>query len=123
MTITTSMAVTLPELVAVFNPDEPVVQQIILDVAGGVAFVATMACKYLLRQRRETLPAPPTTSLPAAAERQPTPANGLTQITTQLREYLIRHCSYAGPSETGKLAVVWMRSVQRVAAQFGATAL
>ena len=47
LTIATSMAVTLPELVAVFNPDEPAVQQIILDVAGGVAFVAAMACEYL----------------------------------------------------------------------------
>ena len=78
LTITTSMAVTLPELVAVFNPDEPVVQQIILDVAGSVAFVASMACEYLRRQRRETIPAPPMTSLPAYADRQPTPANGLT---------------------------------------------
>ena len=47
LTITTSMAVTLPELVADFNPDEPVVQQIILDVAGCVAFVAARACEYL----------------------------------------------------------------------------
>ena len=39
MTITTSMAVTLPELVAVFNPDEPTIQQIILDVADCVTFV------------------------------------------------------------------------------------
>jgi len=123
LTIATSMAVTLPELVAVFNPDEPVVQQIILDVAGGVAFVGAMACEYL-RQQRRAIPAPPPTSEspPAATDRQPSPANGLTQITTQLREYLIRHCSYSGPSETGELVVVWMRRVQRVAAQFGVTA-
>ena len=61
--------------------------------------------------------------LPADADHQPTPANSLTQITTQLLEYLICHCSYAGPSETGELTVVWMCRVQRVAAQLGVTAL
>ena len=33
LTIAMSMSITLPELVAVFNPEEPAVQQIILDVA------------------------------------------------------------------------------------------